>query len=69
MTKEFYGADDIATIMGISKSKAYDIIKILIKDYKKEFPNCITIQARIPKWFFEERVIGKKRTSREQECQ
>ena len=65
MAKEFYGANDIATIMGVSKSKSYDIIRTLIADYKKEFPKCITVQARIPKWFFEERVMGKKRKEAE----
>lgn len=57
--REFYGADDIKEIIGCSIAKAYKLIRELIEDFKREYPNTKTIQGRIPIWFFEERVLGK----------
>lgn len=58
--KEFYNAKDIQKITECSQTKAYDIIRILRNRFEKEFPESITIQGKIPIWYFEEKILCKK---------
>lgn len=50
--KEYYNAKDIQKITECSVSLAYEIIRKLQKKYKMEFPESITIQGKIPIWYF-----------------
>lgn len=59
--KEYYGAKDVQRITECSKPFAYEIIRKLRADFEKEFPNAITIQGKIPIWYFEERMVLKRR--------
>ena len=52
--KEYYNAKDIQTVIGCAQSKAYMIIRELQKKYQKKFPEAITIQGKIPIWYFNE---------------
>ncbi len=54
--KSYYNAKDIQQIVGISQGKAYDIVRKLKATFEKEYPNVITIQGRIPIWYFEEKM-------------
>lgn len=60
MEKLFYNANDIANILGYSKSKAYEIIKKLNIDLKKESEqqaqSIMIFSGRIPKEYFEKRL-------------
>lgn len=51
--KTFYKADDIKEILGISKSKAYNIIQQLNKELKSK--GYITIAGRVPVKYFKEK--------------
>lgn len=54
--KEYYNANDIKEITECSKSLAYEIIRKLQEKYEKEFPESITIQGKIPIWYFNEKM-------------
>lgn len=59
--KDYYTAKDIKSITGGSMSLAYEIIRKLREMFEKEYPEAITIQAKIPKWYFEEKMMNKKK--------
>lgn len=56
--KNFYDVNDVMTITGYTKSKAYDIIKQmnieLEKMYKAENKKIFIFKGKIPIWYFEE---------------
>ncbi len=54
--KSHYNVKDVQEIVGISQSKAYDIIRKLRESFLKEYPGTVTVQARIPIWYFEEKM-------------
>lgn len=58
---EYYDVTQVMKITGTKISKAYDIIRELNKRFKKRFPDAISIQGKIPKWFFDE-YMGQKKT-------
>lgn len=49
----FYTVDEIATMLQVSKSKAYKIVASLNKELKKM--GYITVAGRVPKKYFEEK--------------
>lgn len=59
--KDYYTAKDIKSITGGSMSLAYEIIRKLREMFEKEYPEAITIQTKIPKWYFEEKMMNKKK--------
>ena len=59
MTNEkraYVTADDVADIMGVSKSFGYKIIKQLNNELKKD--GFITVSGKVPKAYFEKRCFG-----------
>ena len=58
--KEYYNAKDIQKITECSQSMAYDIIRKLRRLFNKEYPEAITIQGKIPIWYFEEKMKCKR---------
>lgn len=60
--KEYYTAKDIQQIVGCGNTKSYDIIVKLQEKFKKEYPDTITIQAKIPIWYFEKIMLGIERS-------
>ena len=60
MNKDYYSCEDVIKIIGVGKSLAYDIIKRLRKKMEKEYPEIITVQGRIPKWYFEKKMHNKE---------
>lgn len=59
--KEYYDANDIQKIAECSKSLAYDIIRKLREKFSQEYPEAITIQGKIPIWYFEKIMMNKER--------
>lgn len=59
--KEFYNANDVQKITECSKSMAYEIIRRLKKDFEREYPEALTIQGKIPIWYFEKRMVLKNK--------
>ncbi|MCI9025849.1 MAG: DNA-binding protein [Dorea sp.] len=58
MERQFIGAKEVAEILGVSESKAYSVIRDLNKELKEK--NFITVQGRVSRVFFQERVYGIK---------
>lgn len=57
---DYYDSKDIVKITGLCKSSSYKLIDKLNEKLKKEYPGTITINARIPKWYFEKKVLLKE---------
>ena len=58
--KEYYNAKDVMQITGASQALAYRIIKKLREQFEREFEDAITLQGKIPIWYFEEKMLCKK---------
>lgn len=65
--KSYYNAKDVQTITGCSKSLAYDIIRKLRKSFEKKYPESISIQGKIPIWYFEKIMMNKEGDKNEKE--
>jgi predicted DNA-binding transcriptional regulator AlpA len=63
MEKIYYNYKDVIDITGCSQSLAYNIIRKLRESFKEKYPEAITIQGKIPKWYFEE-IMKVKRVER-----
>lgn len=63
MEKIYYNCKDVIDITGCSQSLAYSIIRKLRESFKEKYPEAITIQGKIPKWYFEE-IMKVKRIER-----
>lgn len=60
MEKDYYTFEEVIKIMGVGKSTAYEVIKKLRKKFEKEYPDSITVQGKIPKWYFEKKMHNKE---------
>ena len=56
MRAQFVTADDVQKILGVSRSKAYQIVQGLNRELKKA--GYITIAGRCPTQFFEQKFYG-----------
>ena len=56
--RQFIGAKEVAEILGVSESKSYGIIRELNKELKER--GFITVQGKVSRVFFQERVYGMK---------
>ena len=61
--RDYYNASDVKQITGCSQSLAYEIIRKLKESFEKKYPNAISIQGKIPIWYFEEMMVNKKKGS------
>ncbi len=67
MENQMYGAKEIEILTGFKTTSAYELIKELQKMFKEENPNALIFKNKIPKSYFEEKVLGKKERSEENE--
>ncbi len=58
MQNTFIKADEVANILGVSKSYAYKVIKTLNEQLKKQ--GYLTISGRVSKQYFLEKMCYKK---------
>lgn len=58
---DYYNVQDVMEITGVGQNKSYEIIRELNKTFKSKFPNSVSIQGKIPKWYFDE-CMGQKKT-------
>lgn len=56
MHKQFYKADDLAEILGISTSKSYQIIRQLNEELQKK--GYLVCRGRVPAAYVQERFYG-----------
>ena len=50
---QYYDVSDVMRITGEKKTKSYDIIRKLRKQFKKKYPDSVDIIGKIPIWYFE----------------
>lgn len=68
MKRDYYTCEDIQKIIGVGKSLGYEIIRKLKQAFEKEYPEAITIQGKIPKWYFEKKMKNKEQKEGETKC-
>lgn len=68
MERDYYTCEDIQKIIGVGKSLGYEIIRKLKQAFEKEYPEAITIQGKIPKWYFEKKMKNKEQKEGEIKC-
>lgn len=56
MEKIYFDAEDISELLGVSKSKAYRIIRTMNVELSEE--GYLVLAGKIPKKFFAERYYG-----------
>ena len=56
---DFYRVKDVMEILGCSQSYVYQVLAELREIFKKEYPDALTMEGRIPKWFFEKKFKNK----------
>lgn len=52
----YYTADEVQEILGVSRAKAYKVVKMLNEELKKQ--GYIVVAGRIPKKYFAEKYYG-----------
>lgn len=57
---EFYDSKEIVKITGLGKSASYKLIEELNTRLKREYPGTIIIRAKVPKWYFEKKILIKE---------
>ena len=53
----FIGADTVMYDFGVSKAKAYDIIRQLNEELKKEYPKAIVVAGKVNRIWYEEACL------------
>lgn len=56
MEQLFYTSDDVAKMLGVSKSKAYAIIRNLNEELEEK--GFITMHGKVSKQYFSEKIYG-----------
>lgn len=54
---KFYNKQDVQDITGLGNTASYDLIKKLNKLLVKEYPGTITLEAKVPKWYFDLKIM------------
>lgn len=57
---EFYDSKEIIKLTGLGKTASYKLIEELNTRLKKEYPGTIIIGAKVPKWYFEKKILIKE---------
>ena len=58
MTKQMYGAGELAGMLGVSESKAYQYIRQMNAELAQK--GFLTCRGRVPRAYVEERFFGVK---------
>ena len=53
----FVGVDTVIFDLGVSRAKAYDVIKQLNKELKKENPRAIAVAGKVNRIWYEEACL------------
>ena len=51
---KYYTVEDVMEITGTGENKSYEIIRKLRKSFEKKYPDAVSIQGKILKWYFDE---------------
>ena len=56
MTQQTYGAKDLAAVLGVSESKAYQFIRQMIDELKGK--GFLVVRGRVPTAYVQQRFFG-----------
>lgn len=62
----YYNVEDVMDITGEGQNKCYEIIRELNKTFKIDYPDSVSIQGKILKSYFDEKMGIKNDCSKEQ---
>lgn len=62
---KYYNATEIIKITGLSKSSVYNLINNLNTKLKREYPGTIIIKGRVPRWYFDKKLMINDITKKE----
>lgn len=51
---KYYTVEDVMEITGAGENKSYEIIRKLRQSFEKKYPDAVSIQGKILKWYFDE---------------
>lgn len=57
---DYYTYKEIMEITGCGRSYAYKLISELLKMFKEEYPDAVTIGSKVPVWFAEKKLRNKE---------
>lgn len=57
---DYYGPKEVMELTGCKQSYAYDLIRKLQKMFERDYPDAITVRAKIPKWYFNKKMKNKE---------
>ena len=63
---EFYDTKEIMKLTGLGKSSSYKLIDDLNKKMKREYPGANIIKGKVPKWYFEIKILIKDPKKKEE---
>lgn len=63
---EFYDTKEIMKLTGLGKSSSYKLIDDLNKKMKREYPGTNIIKCKVPKWYFEKKILIKEPKKKEE---
>jgi hypothetical protein len=61
MGNAFIKVDKVATVLGVSKSYAYKVVRVMNNELKRR--GFITIAGRVSKQYFEEKLYGLRESN------
>ena len=53
----FVGIDTVISDLGVSRAKAYDVIKQLNKEMKQQYPRAIVVAGKVNRIWYEEACL------------
>lgn len=57
---KYYNCKDIIDLTGLGKTATYELIKKLNEKLKREYPGTVTLDGKVPKWYFDEKMMIEK---------
>lgn len=64
---KYYTSKDIQEITGCGQAKCYAIIAELNKKLQKEYPGTIVLEAKVPIWYFNKKLLCEGEPNNEKE--
>lgn len=56
MKNNYYSVTEVQEILDVSKSKAYEIIRVFYEELKEK--NYLVLRGKVPKKYFNEKIYG-----------
>ena len=61
----FVGVDTVISDLGVSRAKAYDVIKQLNREMKEQYPRAIVVAGKVNRIWYEEACLKTEQDAEE----